>query len=218
MAGPPLPADSARARLPLVRAGPWLPPSAAARRRPGIVLAPVHALDHRVLAAQHPCPYPGSAHAVPFPHVPVCRISDTTDGDGVPRPASAPPGSRSGLAFIAARPRLGAAVVQAGRRPPRRGRRAWTADAPSRTIPGWKQAPIVPAADATSPAAVPASPPARATPTTQRIPAADPGQATHGTGRGASFVQLLVICGGAALPGLGRGRPLARACRDAAAG
>src|SRR5258708_13314127 len=111
IAGPPLPADSAPARLPLVRAGPWLPPSAAARRRPGIVLAPVHALDHRVLAAQHPCPYPGSPHAVPFPHVPVCRISDTTDGDGLPRPASAPPRPRSRLPFLAPRPSL---------KPPRR--------------------------------------------------------------------------------------------------
>ncbi len=134
------PADPAPARLPLAGtdARDHRQPRPAAV--PGVQLLPVHVLDHRVAAAQHRCPYPGRPHVVPHPLAPVSRNSDTTDGDGVPRPALA-------LALATFRPdpdsrptQLGTAVVQAGRRPPRRGP-ALTTAAPS----GQSQARIRPA-------------------------------------------------------------------------
>jgi hypothetical protein len=73
--------------------------------------------------------------------VPVLRHPDTTDGDGVPLTSRDSPL----LVFLPASgsliPRWAADGVQAGRRPPRRGRRALTPSVPSARCPGWKHGP-----------------------------------------------------------------------------
>ena len=107
----------------------------------------------------------------------------------MPRPAQPGIGSHSGLASIAARTELGAAAVQAGRRPPA-GPQGLDSGRAQRTMSGWKQGPV-PAIGRRPPGGArhdrrPSHPPGTAPPVTQGIPAAAPGKTAHGTGRGAS--------------------------------
>ena len=90
---------------------------------------------------------------------------------------------------IAARSELGAAAVQAGRRPPRRGRRALTADSPGGPCQAGSKALLPPSAGPARrrSARQPAQPPSQHRPAGHaRHLESRSSKTTHGTGRGAS--------------------------------